>query len=453
MHETVKSKHGICLSAREAVLKALIAFRRDNAWPDLVLGKLIEQFFISARDAALATRILNGVLQNLFLCDYYIACFSSIDLKKIEPRVLDILRLSVYQIVFMDKIPANAAVNEGVILVKKNSNPRAAGFVNAVLRKTVQAVESSLLPDIAGDMVQRLSIKYSHPQWFIMKLSGILDDESIEAFLKADNKTDLPVSVQVNTLLTDIDNALAVLREDGVEAVRHNWLDNCIDLRCVRHFTRLNAYKSGFIYVQDAAARLAVIAAGPKPGDLVIDGCAAPGGKSFASAIVMGNSGKIIANDIYESKLQRLEESAGRLGITIIDVICRDITEITPALHGADVVFADVPCSGFGIIRKRPDIRFKSELEISGLPDIQRKILMALSTYVKPGGILLYSTCTIFRRENECIIEEFLRDNKQFYTESFSLPGIGFIQEGMITLWPHIHDTDGFFICKLRRAV
>ena len=455
------------ISARGAALKTLIAFRRENAWPDLALGGLIDRHMMPAREAALAMRITNGVMQNLILCDYYIAHFSSIEFKKIEPRILDILRLSVYQLVFMNKIPHSAAVNEGVALVGKKANPRAAGFVNAVLRSIARAVESNMLPKIKGEFVQCLSIKYSHPEWLVRKLCEIMDNEAVEAFLIANNDAYLPVTAQINTLLTDGDNVLASLIADDVETKRHEWLDGCIELRGAHSIARLNAFQKGLIYIQDAAARLAVMATEPKPGDFIIDGCAAPGGKSFAAAIAMGNKGKIIACDVNETKLQRLVENAERLGISIIDTFCSDILATTTEnrdtpqdsgvsdkyIGSADIVFADVPCSGFGVIRKKPEIRYKTERDIAGLPDVQKKILSALSTCVKPGGILLYSTCTIFHNENEDVVESFLSNNKQFAAESFSLPGIGHIQNGMTTLWPHTQGTDGFFICKLRRKL
>jgi len=441
------------MTAREAALKALMAYRQKNAWPDLTLGGFVEKYDITARDAALAARILNGVMQNMMLCDHYIAHFSSISLGKIEPRVFDILRLSIYQLVFMEKIPPGAAVNEGVMLARKNANPRAAGFVNAVLRKAAQAIDSGTLPEVTGELIQRLSIKYSHPDWLVRQLCEVLDDEAAEAFLAANNEPDLPLFAQVNTLLTDTDNALATLCMDGVEAARHGWLDGCIELRGARNITRLKAFFNGLIYIQDNAARLAVMAAEPKPGDVIIDGCAAPGGKSFASAIIMKDKGTIIACDIYIAKLNRIQEGSKRLGITIIDVMEKDALTLTDEFIGkADVVLADVPCSGFGAIRKKPDIRYKLEPDIAGLPDIQKRILSVLSKYVKPGGTLLYSTCTVLRSENEGVIEWFLRENENYRLEGFSLPGAGYVQSGMITLWPHIHGTDGFFISKLRNC-
>jgi len=439
-------------SAREVALKALIAYRRNGAWPDLALGGLFERYDLPLRDRALAARISNGVIQNMMLCDYYIEYFSSISLKKLEPAVLDILRLSIYQLIYLDKIPPNAAVNEGVALAGKLSNPRAAGFVNAVLRKIASAAKSGALPDVAGEATQRLSIQYSHPQWLVRELFEVLESDAVELFLIANNSSGVPISAQVNTLLADTDYVLDLLISGGVEAQRHEWLDGCIELRGAGNITRLSAFKKGYIYIQDAAARMAVTAAGPRPDDLIIDGCAAPGGKSFAAAIAMKNKGEIIALDINGEKLRRVEQSAKRLGITIIDAMEKDaLTPDCALINKADIVLADVPCSGFGVIRKKPEIRYKSEQDITGLPDIQKQILSSLSQYVKPGGTLLYSTCTVLRRENESVIERFLSENKHFSAEGFSLPGAGRVDSGMITLWPHINGTDGFFICKLRR--
>ena len=440
------------MTAREAALKALEAFRRKRAWPDLALGGLTGKHDMQKREAALAARILNGVLQNMALCDHYISSFSSVDLKKIEPRILDILRLSVYQLVFMDRITPSAAVNEGVMLAKKKSNPRAVGFVNAVLRKAAQTVKNGALPEVAGDTIRRLSVGYSHPEWLVGELCGNYGADFVRALLKANNDTDLPVTAQVNTLLTDTEGAISALAADGVEAVRHAWLDDCIELPDAQGIAQLGAFTNGHIWIQDAAARLAVLAAGPAPGDLVIDGCAAPGGKSFAAAVAMGNRGKVYAFDINEAKLRRVAEGADRLGFTIIDAIKRDALAPATELTGkADVVLADVPCSGFGVIRKKPEIRYKSREDIAGLPDIQERILSSLAAYVKQGGVLLYSTCTVLKSENENVIKRFLDRDKRFEAENFSLPGAGNAQDGAITLWPHIHGADGFFICKLRR--
>ena len=439
------------MTAREAALKALGAYRRDKTRPILTTDGSSGKSVLSARETALATQIIKGVLQNLTLIDYYIENFSSIKLKKLQPFILDILRLSIYQIVFLEKIPYSAAVHEGVALAEKNSNPRAAGFVNAVLRKAANASEKDDLPEIIGDTpYKRLAIKYSHPEWLVRELCGVLGAYGGEGWLKANNESDTPVTMQVNTILTNTKEAETTLEAAGIRLNRHKWLDDCLELFSPGSIAGLQAHRKGHIYVQDAAARLAVIAAGPKPGDYVIDGCAAPGGKSFAAAIAMNDTGRIAAFDLTDDKLRLISEGAARLRLGIIEAIKNDASVADADYCGAaDVVLADVPCSGFGVIRKKPEIRFKTESEIAGLPEIQKGILTNLSSYVKPGGTLLYSTCTVLKAENEDIINWFLDKHSEFKKEGFDLPGIGGVPDGMLTLWTQIHGTDGFFICKL----
>ena len=482
--------------AREAALKAIGAYRQGSALPDKALDGLTDG--MEQRDSALAKQIMRGVLQNLALCDYYIAYFSTIKLKKLEPRILDILRISVYQIVFLTKIPRSAAVNEGVALANRYSNRRAASYVNAVLRKVAVAAENGNLPPVAMDAagganlplvagdaagsgeIWRMSIEYSHPAWLVGELAESLGMDGARAFLKANNDPDVPVTAQVNTLLADTDAVLASLKSDGVRAKPLEWLDDCVEMRGSGAVNLLDAYKNGHIYIQDPAARLAVMAAEPAPGMLVIDGCAAPGGKSFAAAISMRNTGRVVSCDISEQKLRKVVDGAKRLGIGIITVSNKDATAAkdniiadpirnplkTPHISGdciscaatadnligkADIVFADVPCSGTGVIRKKPEIRYKTKNDIAGLPDIQKRILHGLSSYVKPGGTLIYSTCSILRSENEDVINCFLAANSDFRAALFSLPRIGLVQNGLCTLLPNVHGTDGFFICKLVR--
>ena len=445
------------MTAREAALMSLGEFRR-NKRAGYARDLLQTRPGIAPCDRALAMRIFLGVLQNMMLCDYYAAQFSSMDLRKIEHRVLDILRLSIYQIVFLSKIPHSAAVNEGVALTKRYANPRAAGYVNAILRNISNAAQHSSLPEITGDPIRRLSVGYSHPEWLVRELSSFLSQSDTESFLAACNDADTSVTAQVNTLLTDTDTALRALHAENIEAKAHASLEGCIEIVDSSGIMRSKAFNKGYIYIQDVSSRFAVVAASPGPGDSVLDGCAAPGGKSFAAAIAMKGTGRIIACDRNAAKLQKIKDGCKRLGIDIITTCERDSSterdEADSNLHGEyDAVLADVPCSGFGVIRKKPDIRYKSISDIEGLPKIQKDILYGTSTFVKPGGVLVYSTCTVFRQENEDVIEWFLNKNSGFSTEGFSLPGIGQIPDGYITLWPHIHGTDGFFICKLRRQL
>ena len=442
------------MTGREAALKALGAFRRDGALPDKDFGLPHDGDGRDARETALAAQLFYGVLQNMAYCDYIASVYSTMDLRKLHPHILDILRISIYQILFLTRVPHSAAVNEGVALAKKYSNPRAAGFANAVLRKVSGDAARDNLPQIASDdVIQYLSVKYSHPEWLVREFCGRLGKDGAELLLMAGNSPDLPMTAQVNTLLTDTGAVLSSLAADGADAVEHGWLNGCVLMRGHGRIERLSAFIDGHIYIQDAASRLAAIAAGPKPGDFVIDGCAAPGGKSLAAAILMKNTGRIAAYDVSETKLGMIRESASRLRIGIIEAARQDAREPDAALkEKADVVLADVPCSALGVIRKKPDIRYKAEREIAGLPELQKEILFNLSSYVKPGGTILYSTCTVLKRENVDVVEAFLRERKEFSAAPFTLPGIGEAPGGMITLWPHIHETDGFFICKMVRG-
>jgi 16S rRNA (cytosine967-C5)-methyltransferase len=273
----------------------------------------------------------------------------------------------------------------------------------------------------------------------------------VEALLAADNAQP-PTQAQVNTLKTTVKELTEELEQAGVTVHPHPWLPNCLELEGTGSLEELPAFREGRFYVQDAAARLAVMAAESKPGMEVLDACAAPGGKSFATAIAMENEGHIRSCDIHPHKQKLIEAGAQRLGIHCITAATMDAKEFDPALEGHfDLVIADVPCSGLGIIRKKPDIRYKDPAPLAGLPTVQREILSNVSRYVKPGGVLLYATCTLLSRENEEVVTWFLEKENNFTLEQYTLPGpIGTV-EGMVTLWPHRWGTDGFFIAKLRR--
>ena len=440
------------LNAREIALKSLIAMRRDSAWSDKALNKIIGAEVPDAKDLALASQITNGVLQNRTLCDYYIRLYSSVPLRKIEPQILDILRISFYQIICLTKIPHSAAVNEGVKLAKKYSHQRAASYVNAVLRKL--AANAGSLPKIKADSdAERLSIEFSHPLWLTEAFVQRLGYDEAAALLTANNALSIPITAQVNTLKYTMDEVRDLLRADGIEAEVHGFLTDCLLLTGAGNIAELRAFKKGAFYVQDAAARLSVIASGVCAGDTVIDCCAAPGGKSFTTAVAMKNRGRIIALDKYENKLRFIKEGASRLGIDIIEAFAHDSSQFYEEFSGlADVVIADVPCSGTGVIRKKPEIRYKAFEDIAGLPEIQKSILQNAASYVKPGGILLYSTCSLLKMENEDVIAEFLNNNSSFALAKAELPK-SFDKDfsGEATLWPQRDDTDGFFICKMRR--
>lgn len=430
------------IGAREAALKALMQWEKSAAWSETVISSQMASGTLDARDGALAHKLCSGVLQNMYLCDHRISQFSSIKTSKMERSVLFILRIAVYELSFLDKIPVRATVNEAVNLAKKYSGTGASRFVNALLRRISEGdFDSANLP---------LSVKYSHPEWFVTEMSSRLGHHGCADLLKANN-TEPPVYLQLNPLLSSSEKVEASLAEEGASFNRHPWLPDCWTLTG-GSVDALSAFKTGAVTVQDPAAKLAVIAASPVSGQRIIDACAAPGGKSFMTAMMTGNSVNILSCDIHENKLTRIRAGAQRLGITCIETLAADASKSNPQdIASADLVIADVPCSGFGTIRKKPDIRYKDAESIKALPEIQKRILSNLSSYVRPGGTLLYSTCTIFSRENEDVVSSFLSENPDFHAEAFDLPGGISAPDGMLTLWPHIHDTDGFFICRLRR--
>ena len=284
------------------------------------------------------------------------------------------------------------------------------------------------------------------------ELEGLLPEEEVEALLKWDNG-EPPVTVQVNTCRATASQVIASLEEEGVTVQRHPWLPDCLILSATGDVAERTAWKEGHIYAQDPAAKLAVLAAGLTPGQKVLDACAAPGGKSFAAAIVMGDEGSITSCDLHAHKKGLIEASASRLGLTSITAQVADGKKFKKNWAEAfDTVIADVPCSGLGVIRKKPEIRYKTLEEIGGLPQIQKDILDNVANYVRPGGVLLYSTCTLRKEENEEVAQAFLAAHPQFKLEGFTLPGpIGEVAEGQCTLWPQRVETDGFFIAKFRR--
>ena len=436
--------------SRKAALRVLVNCRTNGAWADAALNVQIRRDGLSGADAALCSRIVYGVLQNQLLLDHYISAYCSQKPDHLQPPLLDILRIGAYQILFLDKIPDSAAVNESVELAKMFKRGQAAGLVNAVLRKISKNKEN--LPEIPGQNPERtLSIRYSHPRWLVKRLLSVLGVEETEKFLAANNDV-APMTVQVNPMKTSAEKLTAELTEAGVTVKPHAWVPDCLELSGTGDLTALRAFRDGDFMVQDPAARLVSLIADVKPGQRVLDVCAAPGGKSFSAAFAMGNQGSIQSCDLHENKLKRVRESAERLGITCIEAAPADGRVFKPEWENAfDVVLVDAPCSGLGIIRKKPDTRYKKADELFALPVIQTAILENAARYVAPGGTLVYSTCTILPEENEQVSDAFLAEHPEFSRESFTLPEPVGKTDGRLTLWPQRHDTDGFYICRMTR--
>ena len=436
-------------TGRDAALESLTACRRIDAWSDGSLKAACRG--LDRREAARAARLVYGVLQNRALLDFYLDQYCKQPFAKLEPFIRDVLRLGAYQILFMARVPDSAAVNEAVRMVKNRKRQRASGFVNAVLRKLSR--EKEHLPEIpAEDAAVYLSLRYSHPKWLVKRLLELLGREEAEEFLRQNNEA-VPTTIQLNPLKCTPEELAESLTASGARVTPHSWMPQCWKLSGGGDLEDMPAFQKGLFQVQDAAAKAAVLAAGAEPGDRVLDVCAAPGGKSFAAAMVMEDKGEIISCDIHPHKLPLIEKGARRLGLCSVRTALADGQEAHEEWRNAfDLELCDVPCSGMGIIRKKPDIRYKDTTEIADLPWVQGAILENASRYVKPGGVLLYATCTILPEENQGVTEEFLSRHPEFLREAFALPGREEENDGSLTLWPQRHGTDGFYICKMRKS-
>ena len=441
------------MDAREAALLTLNTCQRQGGWSDGALKKQLAAGGLEGREAALATQLCFGVVQNQLLLDFYLSKFSNIPLRRMESKVVQALRLGLYQMLFLSRIPQSAAVNSSVELTRTHcKNPRAPGMVNAILRSLQRNLNQ--LPTIPqNDLAEYFSILYSHPVWLVEELLPLLGSEGTAEYLQANNSQP-PITAMVNTTRATTQQVAQLLEEQGVEVASHPWLEDCLILNKTGNLERLDAYQQGLFYVQDPASRLMALASGASGDMRVLDVCAAPGGKSFAAAIQMENRGEVISCDLHPHKKKLIQAGADRLGLSIIKPMTADgKVRREEWVSAFDLVLVDAPCSGLGVIRKKPDIRYKDPEPLADLPQVQEAILENAAGYVKPGGVLMYSTCTILPRENGEIVSAFLEKHPEFVREAFELPGAaGQVEAGEITLWPQVHQTDGFFICKLRKV-
>ena len=441
------------MQAREGALKVLYQIDVKEAYSNIALGDEINNSNYTSLDKGFMTELVYGVLENMLLIDYIIEQFSSVKLKKIQPWTLNILRLGVYQIRFLDKVPASAAVNESVNLAKKYCN-KASGFVNGILRNIIRNQDDIKLPSPEKDLLKYLSIKYSHPQWMVKSFLSLYPSDFVEDLLKANNETP-QLNFRVNTLKTTVENCIEVLREQGYEVIANSHIREAITIKGISNLNDLELLQKGYLYIQDFSSMLIAKIVDPKAGELIIDVCSAPGGKTTHMAQLMDNKGTIIARDIYDHKLKLIKKNAERLGIDIIKTEKFDaLKEDIELLEKADRVLVDAPCSGLGIIRRKPEIKYRKQPDdIAAITELQLKILTNAARYVKSGGYLVYSTCTIDPRENAGIVERFLTESSSFQLIDVAkeykqlIPGEH--KSKTIQLYPNLHNTDGFFVAKL----
>ncbi len=405
---------------------------------------------LSKLDIRFVTEIVNGTVRKLEFIDCAISNASDIKLNKISPFVLAVMRCGTYQILFMDKVPDSAAVNESIKLIRKARNPRLCGFANAVLRKVSKNGFNIKLP---SDIDEKLSVKYSCPLWITKIFTESLGDEA-EQLLGALNKKP-PTVIRTNTLKTTSEELVGTLSSKGWECKSYlselfPELDTLIEASKVDGLTEVQEFKDGLFYVQDAAAAFAAYVLSPEKGSTVIDMCAAPGGKTTYLAEIMKNTGRIYAFDIYDKKIDKINENAKRLGLTNIIAQKKDAAEYDDGFkETADRVLVDSPCSGLGIIRKKPDIKYlRRQSDINELAALSLKILLNAAEYLKKGGIMVFSTCTLTNEENIGVLFEFLKQRSDFKLKKIPCRREN---SGYMTLYPHRDNCDGFFISLLEK--
>lgn len=420
--------------ARRTALKILTNIERSKSYSHLALKESLAKSALSPQDAAFATRLVYGAVEKKITLDYYIRRFSGKGLSGMHPLVLNILRLGVYQLLFMEKVPASAAVNESVKLVRAVGQSYAKGFVNAVLRNAARGGELLALPE--GSSPEALEIRYSCPKELIEKWTADYGQAAATRILEA-METPPPHAARVNTLKMTREALLERLAREGVPAAPGEQ-ENTVLFEKLPDLNKLPAFLKGLFHIQGSVSQLCCFALSPQPGESVLDLCAAPGGKSFTIAEMMDNRGRVVACELYENRLSLVRQGAERLGITIIETAVNDASVHNESLGLFDRVLCDAPCSGFGVMGGKPEIKYKRLDEIKNLPALQIKILNEGAAHVRSGGVLVYSTCTLNKDENESVAARFLTENPDF--EPF-----------FKTFFPEPGKTEGFFIARFKR--
>ena len=427
--------------SRQAAYKALLAVIKDNAFSPLALDSALKAS-LSPKDRSLVTALVYGSIEKKILIDYNLNLYLNKPASALKPQVYSSLLLGAYQILFMNSIPASAAVNQSVEIIKSENFAFFASLANAVLRR----VSENGLKYPADETDEGVAIKYSFPLWLFKKWEKNYGRDCALALMDSSGKP-APVTIRLNTLRATPESLKEALRLDNALAENIDGFENAFNLKTSGPIEELSAYKQGLFHVQDLASAFLAKAVEPRENEIIFDLCSSPGGKAFTIAQQMNNKGKILAFDLYQSRVDLIASGKKRLGLDIIDPRLGDATIYNEYFGKADRVLCDVPCSGLGVIRRKPEIRFKTGDEIKNLPPLQLKILETGAKYVKDGGRLIYSTCALNPSENEKVCDSFLSKNPDFRKAEF-LPGVtGHTNaHDYLTLMPHINNTDGFFI-------
>ncbi len=441
---------------REVVVEILLAIEKDQAYSNLLLNKMIQKYNLSSKDIGLLTEIVYGTIQRRDTLDYYLAAFLN-SKKKIEQWVIILLRMSVYQMVYLDRVPERAVLFEAVEIAKKRGHQGIASMVNGVLRN----VQRKGLPalDEISDPIERLALETSHPKWLV---SRWVEQFGFEETRKMCEVNLLPPeqSARINLIKTTAEEAIEILQDEGIEAIRGNLSPDSIKVK-KGNLAYSNLFKNGLLTIQDESSMLVSRALGIKENDHVLDSCAAPGGKTTHIAELLNNTGSVTSLDLHKHKIKLINEQVDRLGLTNVHTKVMDSRKVGEHFkeNTFDKILVDAPCSGLGVIRRKPDIKYAKRLEdVKRLKEIQLSILSAVAPLLKKGGTLVYSTCTIDYDENEGVTKEFLNSHSHFEVDHSlknRLPDCvkPYYDNGKVQLFPHYFGSDGFFIASFRKQV
>lgn len=444
------------INSRMICLECLIDILENNNHCHIVLNDTLKIYqYLEKKDRAFITRLCTGTVERKLELDYIINQFSKVKVNKMKPVIRNILRMAVYQIKYMDTIPNRAAINEAVNLANKKGFYTLKGFVNGVLRNIDREIDNVEYPK--KDTLEYYEVKYSMPKWIISKWFKEFGKDTTIKILKAFLKDDTTTSVRCNTNIIDVDDLAEQLSKEVTKVEKSSYCKEGLILSGYDYIGKMNSFNQGLFYVQDVSSMISVDAMGIKLEQYIIDVCAAPGGKAITAALSLKKTGMVDARDISEKKVKYITDNIDRFGLDNVSVKVQDaLVEDESVIGKADIVIADLPCSGLGVIGQKADIKYNTSKEkLSELVDLQRKMLSVVHKYVKPGGILLYSTCTINKDENLSNVKWFI-DNFDFEMDSLK-PYVSTniksdtVEKGYLQLLPGVHNTDGFFIARMKK--
>lgn len=443
---------------RELVLGILLEVTRDGEYSHIALRNVLNKYqYLDKKERAFITRVTEGTLEHMIELDYIINQFSKVKVNKMKPVIRNIVRSAVYQLKYMDSVPNSAACNEAVKLATKKGFSSLKGFVNGVLRNIERNLETITYPE-ETNVIEYLHVKYSMPEWILEQWLSKYDRETVETML-ADFQKEKPTTIRCNLNQMSKEQLIEELKAEGVKVEEHPYLSYALLISGYDYLADLKTFQQGAFHVQDISSMLVSHTAGPKEGDFCIDVCAAPGGKALHMAELLKGTGHVEARDLTDYKVNLIRDNIMRSGMNNIEAIRWDATVLDEnSVEKADIVIADLPCSGLGVLGKKTDLKYKmTEQTQEELVKLQRDILSVVKQYVKPGGTLIYSTCTIHESENMGNVEWFLSENTDFERVDFSGCLCDALQldkdgNGHLQILPGVHESDGFFIAKFKKV-